>query len=67
MPNAIVIATNTATNVTTQRTSSSAGTFTIAPLHPGLYTLTVSAKGFRTLRQENLLRSTPSGSSPSTR
>jgi hypothetical protein len=54
IPNATVTAINTATNVATQRSSSSSGIFTIAPVHPGLYTLTVEAKGFRTLRQENL-------------
>ena len=54
VPNATVTATNTATNVATRRFSSSSGTFTIAPVHPGLYTLTVEAQGFRTLKQENL-------------
>ncbi len=54
VPSATVTATNNATNVATQRVSSSAGTFTIAPVHPGLYTLTVEAPGFRTLKQENL-------------
>jgi hypothetical protein len=54
VPGATVTATNTATNVSTQRISSSAGTFTIAPVHPGVYRLTVEAKGFRTLNQENL-------------
>ena len=54
VPDAMVIATNTATNVATRRVSSSSGAFTIAPLHPGLYILTVEAKGFRTLKQENL-------------
>ena len=51
---ATVIATNAATNVATQRTSSSAGLFTIAPLPPGTYTVRVTATGFRPLVQENL-------------
>jgi hypothetical protein len=55
VPNATVIATNMATNVTTQRTSSSAGLYTIAPLPPGTYSLRVEAKGFRTLMQDNLV------------
>jgi hypothetical protein len=54
VPNATVIATNVATNVATTRTSSSAGLYTIAPLPPGTYSVTVEAKGFRTLRQQNL-------------
>jgi hypothetical protein len=54
VPNARVVATNAATNIATQRTSSSAGLFTIAPLPPGIYSVTVEATGFRTLKQENL-------------
>lgn len=51
---ATVTATNASTNVSTSRTSSSAGLYTIAPLPPGTYTVTVEAKGFKTLKQENL-------------
>ena len=51
---ATVTATNTSTNVSTSRTTSSAGLYTIAPLPPGTYTVTVEAKGFKTLKQENL-------------
>jgi Carboxypeptidase regulatory-like domain len=54
VPNARIIATNVATNIATERTSSSAGLFTIAPLPPGTYTLRVEAKGFRALVQDNL-------------
>ena len=54
IPNATVIATNTATNVSTQRTSSSSGLFNIAPLPPGTYSVSVQATGFRTLKQDNL-------------
>jgi Carboxypeptidase regulatory-like domain/TonB dependent receptor len=55
VPNAIVTATNIATNITTQRTSTSSGLFIIAPLPPGTYSLSVELKGFRTLKQENLV------------
>jgi hypothetical protein len=51
---ASVTATNAATNVSTTRTTSSAGDYTIAPIPPGVYSLQVSAKGFKTLTQENL-------------
>ncbi|HWG18308.1 MAG TPA: carboxypeptidase regulatory-like domain-containing protein [Acidobacteriaceae bacterium] len=52
--NATVTATNTATNVATTRTTTGAGTYQIAPLPPGIYTVTVAAKGFKTLTQQNL-------------
>jgi len=55
IPNATVIATNTGTNIATTRISSSAGFYTITPLPPGTYSVEVSAKGFRTLNQENLV------------
>ena len=54
IPNATITATDSATNLSTTRTSSGTGTFTIAPLPPGTYTVQVAAKGFKTLRQENL-------------
>src|SRR5437764_7355805 len=54
IPNATVVVINNATNVSTQRTSSSSGLFNIAPLPPGTYTMNVSAQGFRSLKQENL-------------
>jgi hypothetical protein len=52
--NATVTATNVATNVTATRTTSGAGSYNISPLQPGTYTVTVSAKGFKTLTQENM-------------
>jgi hypothetical protein len=52
--NATVTATNTATNVSQTRTTSGAGAYTISPLQPGNYSVTVSAKGFKTLTQQNL-------------
>jgi hypothetical protein len=54
VPDATVVATNAATNVSTQRTSSSSGLFNIAPLPPGTYSVSVTAQGFRTLKQDNL-------------
>src|ERR1017187_7700672 len=54
IPNATVTATNAATSVATTRTTSGAGSYTIAPLPPGIYSVQVSAKGFKTLRQDNL-------------
>ncbi len=55
IPDAIVAATNNATNVASQRTTTSSGLFTIAPLPPGIYSLTVQAPGFRGLKQDNLV------------
>lgn len=54
IPNATVTAINAATHVATERTSSSAGLYTIAPLPPGTYSVQVSAAGFKALRQDNL-------------
>jgi len=51
---ASVTATDTATNVSATRTTSKDGLYSIAPLEPGIYTVTVEAKGFKTLKQENL-------------
>jgi hypothetical protein len=51
---ATVTATNAATNIATVRETSSAGSFTIAPVPPGIYSVQVVAKGFKTLRQDNL-------------
>src|SRR5262249_53758220 len=55
IPNATIIATNIATNISAQRTSSSSGVFTIAPIPPGTYSVNVQAAGFRTLKQDNLV------------
>jgi hypothetical protein len=54
IPNATVTATNTATNVSETRTTSGSGAYTIAPLPPGEYSVTVTASGFKTLTQQNL-------------
>jgi Carboxypeptidase regulatory-like domain/TonB dependent receptor len=49
-----VTATNAATNVPTSRTTTSSGDYTIAPLQPGIYSVKVAARGFKTLTQQNL-------------
>ncbi len=54
VPNAIVIAANNGTGVLTKRTSSSDGLYNISPLLPGSYTVTVTAVGFSTFKQENI-------------
>src|SRR5580698_2969239 len=54
IPNATVTATSVATNVSTTRTTTGSGTYVIAPLLPGTYNVTVAAKGFKTLTQQNL-------------
>jgi hypothetical protein len=54
IPNAQVTATNQSSGVSSTRTASSAGAYQITPLIPGTYTLTVTAKGFETLKQENI-------------
>ncbi|HEX3570929.1 MAG TPA: TonB-dependent receptor [Acidobacteriaceae bacterium] len=54
IPDATITATNTATGVATVRTSTGAGAYSITPLPVGVYTVEVTAKGFKTLRQDNL-------------
>ena len=54
IPNAVVTATNVATGVVTTRTASSDGLYTIAPIIPGVYTVTVKASGFKSTTQQNL-------------
>jgi hypothetical protein len=51
---ATVTANNAATGIATERKTSSAGIYTISPLPVGTYTVTVVAKGFKTLKQEAL-------------
>lgn len=55
VPNATVVARNVNTGVETKRVSTSNGLYNIAPLIPGTYTLTVTASGFATFTQENLV------------
>ena len=52
---ASVIATNTSTGVNTASTTGASGHYVISLLKPGAYTVTVSAGGFSTLTQENVV------------
>jgi len=54
IPDAAVTATEIATGVQTTRTTSSAGFYSIAPLHPGNYSIKVAKTGFQTLLQANV-------------
>jgi len=55
VPGASVTATNVGTNAVTTRPASAAGYYEIAPLIPGKYTVTVTAKGFEAFKQENMV------------
>jgi hypothetical protein len=55
VPNATVAAINVATGVETRRETTAAGLFVIAPLPAAVYKLSVSADGFRTLVQEQVV------------
>jgi hypothetical protein len=54
VPNATVIATASGTNATATAQSSSDGTYTIGPLPPGRYTVTVSVPGFRQFTERGI-------------
>jgi len=47
IPNAHVVAVNSATRVTTETTTNSGGDYVLPALQPGMYTLNVEASGFR--------------------
>ncbi|HEY4380706.1 MAG TPA: TonB-dependent receptor, partial [Acidobacteriaceae bacterium] len=51
---ATVTAANTATNVTATQTTSNSGTYVLSPLTPGDYSVTITAKGFKTYTQEHV-------------
>ncbi len=55
IPGAAVTITNVATGISTVQKSSSAGFFNIAPVLPGTYKVQVTAKGFKTLVQDNVV------------
>jgi hypothetical protein len=55
VPNAAVTAKNVETGVETSRPTSSAGIYQISPLIIGTYSVTVSAQGFETFKQEGLV------------
>jgi hypothetical protein len=54
IPNATITATDTATGVATTRTTSAEGLYTIAPIVPGIYTVTAKADGFGGFTQQHL-------------
>lgn len=54
IPNATITATDTATGVATTRTTSAQGLYTIAPIVPGVYTVTAKADGFGGFTQQHL-------------
>ena len=55
IPNASVTAVNVATGVTTVRAASSSGVYSLNPLLPGTYTISVSSAGFSSFKQENVV------------
>ena len=54
VPNASVVATAQASGVQTKAASSSAGLYNLTPLAPDLYTVTVTAPGFKVFTQKNI-------------
>jgi len=54
IPNAEVTATNTATLIKTVTKTTASGDYHFSALDAGIYTVTVVAQGFQTLRQENV-------------
>src|SRR5271168_5049657 len=54
VPGAIVTATSTTQGTKLVRTTSNAGEFDLSPLDAGIYTVTVTGKGFQSLTQENV-------------
>ncbi len=55
VPNATVTVTDQASGVSTTRITSSAGLYTVTPLIPDKYTVTVTAKGFQAAKQQNIV------------
>jgi Carboxypeptidase regulatory-like domain/TonB dependent receptor len=54
VPGATVTATSTTQGTTFTRTTSNSGEFDLSPLNNDIYKVTVTAKGFQTLTQENV-------------
>jgi hypothetical protein len=54
IPDAVVTATNDATNIATKKTTNDAGNYTFSNLDPGIYTINTTAKGFEQLVQKNV-------------
>ena len=55
IPNATVVATNVATSISATRTTTSAGFYVFSPVQPGTYTVRVTASGFQTIEQANVV------------
>src|SRR5436190_15390332 len=55
VPGATVVAKNNATGVESNTTTTNTGTYTLPYLPAGTYTLRVSAPGFRTSTEENVV------------
>ncbi len=55
IPGASVVATHVATGVEARRETTAAGLYLVAPLPPGTYKVAVSAQGFRTAVQDNVI------------
>ena len=54
VPGATVVATSTSRGIKFSTKSSATGDFSVSPLDPDIYTLTVSATGLSTTNQENI-------------
>src|ERR1700722_13863253 len=54
VPGAVVTATSTTQGTKLSRTASDLGEFDLSPLNPDIYSVSVTAKGFQTLNQENV-------------
>jgi hypothetical protein len=54
IPGAVVTATSTTQGTKLTRTTSNSGDFDITPLDPGIYSVTIAAKGFETLNQQDV-------------
>jgi hypothetical protein len=54
IPNAKVMLTNEDTNISTSTTAGSEGRYTFSPVKAGHYSLSASATGFRTVKQNNV-------------
>ena len=54
VPDATIVVTNTANGVATTTTSTAAGDYSVSTLDAGVYTITITAKGFEKLTQQNV-------------
>ena len=55
IPAATVVATNSGTGVKTARETNQGGNYLLSPLPPGKYSVAISANGFQTLVQQNVI------------